>query len=616
MNASASAAETQPSVPTANLRLRRAEVPPASTWDLSDLYADDAAWQADAAQVDADSRALEPWRGRVLDHAAGLYALLTAYDALHGRLMRVSTYAYLRNAEDGTEPANQARVAQVAALQARVEARLSFFESELMALNEDTLRLWLKDVPGLAVYADWLREQLAQQPHRLGAECEQVLAALGPVLNAPYMTYLRSKSGDWRFAPFADASGQPVENSVNAFESRWETHPDPQLRRAAWQSFTQGLVAMQHSCAATFSTEVTKQVTLAQLRRFPSTEAALLHEHRLPVDVMHRVVDVVMQELAPPMQRLARLRKRVLGLDTLLPCDLKAPLDGATTASMDIDRAGTLILQALEVMGPEYGALMRRALSERWIDAADNIGKSSGAFCASPHGVHPFLLITWSNTMRNVFTLAHELGHAGHFGLAMQAQPWINLRPALPFIEAPSILNELLLARHLLATTSDPLLRRSVILQVLGTFHHNFVTHLLEAELQRRVIAHAEAGGAITADYLNDCKGRILEAFWGDTVQIDDGARRTWMRQPHYYMGLYPYTYAVGLVASVALMQRIEREGDAAVQDWLGALKAGGTQSPMALLQVAGVDLRTPAPIQAAVAYAAALIDELESLFP
>jgi oligoendopeptidase F len=185
----------------------------------------------------------------------------------------------------------------------------------------------------------------------------------------------------------------------------------------------------------------------------------------------------------------------------------------------------------------------------------------------------------------------------------------------MPFVEAPSIMNEMLLAQHILAGSQDRRMRRSVILQVLGTYHHNFVTHLLEAELQRQVYALAEGGRSITAALLNERKGSILARFWGDTVTIDDGARMTWMRQPHYYMGLYPYTYSVGLVAATAMSLRVQQDGQPAVQRWLDVLKAGGTRKPLELLQMAGIDLHTPQPIHDAVAYVGRLIDELEQSF-
>ena len=469
--------------------------------------------------------------------------------------------------------------------------------------------------PGLADFKVPMDELLAQRPHRLGAEAEQVLASLSEVLNAPYMTYNRSKSGDMHFASFSDDAGKVYANSVNGFESNFETHSDTSVRRGAWASFSAGLKAYNQTYSATIATEINKNVVMAKLRQHRSTEDYLLHGHQIPRTVYRNILDIIQAELAPHMRRYARLRRRVLGLDKLLYCDIKAPLDPAYNPRVTYQEGCQLILDSLAVMGPEYCNFARRAMDERWVDRADNIGKSSGAFCASPHGVHPYILITWSDTMRNVFTLAHELGHGGHFGLAMQHQRLVNTRPAMPFIEAPSTMNEMLLAQHVLGQSQDQRLRRSVIMQVLGTYHHNFVTHLLEAELQRQVYALAEGGQSITAALLNERKGQILSTFWGDTVEIDDGARMTWMRQPHYYLGLYPYTYSVGLVASTAMSLLVQQEGQPAVQRWLQVLKAGGTAKPMELMQMAGIDMQSPQPIHDAVAYVGRLIDELETSF-
>jgi len=327
------------------------------------------------------------------------------------------------------------------------------------------------------------------------------------------------------------------------------------------------------------------------------------------------ILGIIRTELAPHMQRYARLRRRVLGLDRMLHCDIKAPLDADFEPHIPYDEACETLLASMEPMGADYVDFVRTALTRRWVDRADNIGKSTGAFCSSPYGAHPYILVTWAGTTRNVFTLAHELGHAAHFGLAMEHQRFVNLRPAMPFVEAPSIMHEMLLARHILARSDDPRTRRNVVMQLLGTYHHNFVTHLLEAELQHRVYALAEAGQAVTAALLNRCKGEILEEFWGDAVTIDDGACMTWMRQPHYYMGLYPYTYLVGLVAATAMSEKVAQEGAAAVQRWLRALRAGGTMKPLELLELAGIDLASPAPIRAAVSYVGSLIDELERSF-
>ncbi len=256
--------------------------------------------------------------------------------------------------------------------------------------------------------------------------------------------------------------------------------------------------------------------------------------------------------------------------------------------------------------------LSKKGFKERWVDLADNVGKSTGAFCSSPYGSHPYILITWQNTMRDCFTLAHEFGHAGHFYLANKNQCIMNVRPSMYFVEAPSTMNELLLAQHLLATTDDKRMRRWVILQLLGTYYHNFVTHLLEGEYQRRVYTLAEEGGALTATTLTEIKTNVLSTFWGDSVEIDEGAGLTWMRQPHYYMGLYSYTYSAGLTASTAVAQMIKEEGQPAVDRWLDVLRAGGTMKPLELMKHAGVDMSKPDAIRRAVSYVGSLIDELE----
>ena len=596
-------------------RLARADVPPESTWNLDDLFVDEATWDAEYRALDEARQTLLPYVGRLADSAATLLACLTQQESLQARFVRVSTFAHLRNAQDGSHPPYQAAAARVAALYARMAASESFVDSEILAFPEQLLQQFMATEPGLADFKVPMDELLAQRPHRLGAEAEQVLASLSEVLNAPYMTYNRSKSGDMHFASFSDDAGKVYANSVNGFESNFETHSDTSVRRGAWASFSAGLKAYNQTYSATIATEINKNVVMAKLRQHRSTEDYLLHGHQIPRTVYRNILDIIQAELAPHMRRYARLRRRVLGLDKLLYCDIKAPLDPAYNPRVTYQEGCQLILDSLAVMGPEYCNFARRAMDERWVDRADNIGKSSGAFCASPHGVHPYILITWSDTMRNVFTLAHELGHGGHFGLAMQHQRLVNTRPAMPFIEAPSTMNEMLLAQHVLGQSQDQRLRRSVIMQVLGTYHHNFVTHLLEAELQRQVYALAEGGQSITAALLNERKGQILSTFWGDTVEIDDGARMTWMRQPHYYLGLYPYTYSVGLVASTAMSLLVQQEGQPAVQRWLQALKAGGTAKPMELMQMAGIDMQSPQPIHDAVAYVGRLIDELETSF-
>ncbi|HLO03541.1 MAG TPA: oligoendopeptidase F, partial [Symbiobacteriaceae bacterium] len=546
-------------------RLTRAQVKIEETWNLDDLFPSNEAWEKGLAACEAALPTVTQYQGRLAESAATLRDALGAQEKLTVQFIRVMTYASLRNSEDGTSPANQGMMARIQALGAKFNAATTFFKSEILAMPVDTVEAWIAGDAELAVFANNLRDTLADKPYTLSPETEKVLASFGEVFGAPYMTYLRSRTSDMQFASFTDAEGNEQANSFNGFEGGWEIVPEVATRHAAWESFVNGLRPYQNTYSATWATEVKKNVVMAKVRGFGSAQEMLIHGQRVTMDAYNNLLDVIQTELSPHMRRYANLKKRVLGLDKMKWIDLKAPLDPTYSPATNFDAARDIILEALSPLGDEYCAGMKRALTERWCDLPDNVGKGGGAFCSSPYGVHPFILITWKNSMRDVFTMAHELGHAGHFLMAQKYQRYVNNRPSTFFIEAPSTMNEMFLGQHLLKGSTDPRFRRWVIMQFLGTYYHNYVTHILEGELQRRIYNLAETGAPITAVTLSTTKGQILSDFWGDTVEIDEGAKLTWMRQPHYYMGLYPYTYSAGLTCSTAAMQQIQAEGQPAI---------------------------------------------------
>ncbi len=596
-------------------RLTRSEVPADQTWNLADLFADLSSWEKELEAIDSELPSLAAFKGSLGESALRFKDCLNAQEALYERLVRLFTYASLRLSEDGTDPVNQAAFGKVSALAAKWDAGTAFIKSEILALPVGTVERFVTEDSELASLRFYLDKMLKTRPHQLSEETEVALAALGEVHGAPYLTYERAKSSDMQFPSFMDGEGKERELSFALYEDAYEDSADLTTRRNAYAAFVKGLKGYQNTLAATFATEIKKNVTLARLRKYPSATEMLLESHLVTTEAYNNVLDIIQAELAPHMRRYAALRKRVLGLDKMLYCDIEAPIDPSFNPKISYEEASDLILEALSVMGPEYGKIMRTALKERWVDLADNVGKSTGAFCSSPYGNHSYILITWTDSARGALVLAHELGHAGHFELANRYQRLANTEPSMFFVEAPSTINELLVGQHMMAKSEDVRMRRWVIMQFLATYHHNFVRHLLEGELQRRVYAKAEAGEPITAQTLSKTKGEILEQFWGDAVEIDDGARLTWMRQPHYYMGLYPYTYSAGLTLATAVAQLIREEGQPAVERWLQVLKAGGTRGPLELAAMAGVDMSKPDAIRKAVSYVGSLVDELEASF-
>lgn len=601
---------------TMEKRLSRSEVPVDMTWNLDDLFSSDQEWEAELKEIEEDVKKFGGFKGSLHTEPKALLECLTAQEELTKKLVKVRTYASLKQSADGTDPLNQAISAKVAAIGTQAMSALSFISSEILDFEDGKIEGFLQEEPDLEPFKKNLLELLETKKHKLSPETEEVLAALGEVHSAPYNIYGMAKLADMQFSSIQDEEGNELSVSFAVFESRYEFSPDTYVRRKAYESFISTLKQYKNTIAATYATEVKKQVTLAKLRNYESVTDMLLEPQQVTQEMYNNQIDIIYKELAPYMRRFAQLKKKVLGLDKMMFCDLKAPFDPEFDPSITYDEARDLITESLKVMGPDYTAMIEKGFDERWVDLADNVGKSTGAFCSSPYGSHPYILITWADNMRGCFTLAHEFGHAGHFYLASQNQRILNVRPSMYFIEAPSTMNEMLLAQHLLEKNKDDAqMSRWVILQLLGTYYHNFVTHLLEAEYQRRVYAHAEAGKALTAKTLTEIKTDVLEGFWGDTVEIDEGAGLTWMRQPHYYMGLYPYTYSAGLTASTAVSQLFKEEGQPAVDRWLEVLRAGGTMKPLDLLKHAGLDMSTPEPVRKAVAYVGSLIDELEQSY-
>lgn len=589
----------------------RKDVPVEQTWDLKVLLENEADFEPVLAQLVENALYFERnYQGTITD-AHKVIEVLTAFEALEKSIVPIGTYASLTIQADHTDDVAQMRAAKFSTAVGKITSSLSFVRSELLSLDEEIL----KEASLLSpVYKLYLEDLLKRKPHQLQPEVEKVLAALNPTFEAPYETYNTAKLVDMHFGEF-EANGEKHPLSFVLYENGWEFEADTNVRRSAFKAFSNKLREYQHTTAKIYNTHIQQEKTMADLRGFDSVIDYLLFDQDVDRSLYNRQIDLITKELAPHMRRYAKLIQKANGIDNMTFADLKIALDPDYDPRLTMAEAKNYVENALAVLGQDYTNMIEKAFNERWIDFAPNKGKSTGAFCSSPYGSHPYILMSWNERMNEVFTLIHELGHAGHFANTHAHQSYFNSRPSLYFIEAPSTMNEMLLANYLLTHNEDLRFKRWVISNIVSkTYYHNFVTHLLEAAYQRKVYELIDAGEAVNATILNQLKRTVLEDFWGDTVDIIEGAELTWMRQPHYYMGLYPYTYSAGLTISTQVSQRIVKEGDKAVDEWLAVLQAGGTKSPVELAQMAGVDVTTDQPLCETIAYIGHLIDELERL--
>lgn len=581
------------------------------TWDLTAIFKTEEDYKRAVEEARDLAVSIEADFKERLNDAENINMCLSQLQKLNVIILQTATYASLWTSVDQTNVESQERKMKLSNLMSKIDSSLSFIKSEIIQASDEELEKALKMSNENQGY---IRDIIRRKPYVLHPETEKALAALSDTLDAPYSIYNKAKLGDMDFGTFTvDGKEHPL--SFVTFEGEWEYEKDVKLRRAAFDAFSDKIREYQHTIAGTYQTQVQKEKTMADLRGFDSVIDSLLFPQKVSRELYDRQIDLIMEHLAPHMQKYARLLQKIHGLEEMTFADLKIDVDPEFEPEITVEESRKYIQEALSVLGDEYMEAIDRAYEERWIDFVQNKGKSTGAFCSSPYGIHPFILISWTERMREVFVLAHELGHAGHFYLAQKEQNIFDTRPSTYFIEAPSTMNEMLMANHLMKNTSDLRMKRWVLSSMISrTYYHNFVTHLLEAHYQREVYRLIDAGESVQAAKLNQIKKNTLETFWKDVVTINEGAELTWMRQPHYYMGLYPYTYSAGLTIATEVSQRILREGQSALDDWKNVLKAGGTKTPLELAMMAGVDISTDEPLLNTISHIGAIIDEIVEL--
>jgi oligoendopeptidase F len=532
---------------------------------------------------------------------------LTTFQDIQARLTRIGAYGSLQASSDSISEENQMRQGKAMIRFQNFSKKMAFLSNELKQLPNELLNEASEMDENNGHY---LREIIEDKKHTLLPEVEKTLVALSPVLNAAYVNYNRFKLADMKFNDFVVA-GVTYPNSFTLFENEYEYEGNPLVRRSAYETFYQKLAEYQHGFASNYQAHVQKEKILSELRGYPSVFDYLLHDQKVTKDFLDRQIDLIMEKLAPAMRRYALLLKQVHGLDKMTYADLKIAVDPTFEPRVTIEASKALLIEGLSVLGSEYNQIVRRAFEERWIDFPQNQGKSTGGFCSSPYGASSYILINWNGQMDEVMVLAHELGHAGHFQYANANQSILNTRPSMYFVEAPSTTNELLMANHLIKnakSTREETWLKSVMIS--RTYYHNFVTHLLEAAFQREVYYKVDQKQPLSTHILKNLKLDVLRKFWGDAVEIPDWAGLTWMRQPHYFMGLYPYTYSAGLTLGTKVSKLIEQK-TIQPQAWIEVLKAGGTKTPLELAKMVGVDLSTDQPLTEVIEEISNIIDDI-----
>ena len=588
----------------------RHEVNINETWAIEELFENDEVFLDSLDELKSLSDDFTN-KYKSLNSADQIYEALEAYGEIRALTDRLATFASITTEVDTTDGKVMKRFANFVNEMSKIDANLSFFESMLAKTDTNLLEEAKKKHPE---YKYYLERVIDNSKYLLSNQTEKVLANLVPTFDAPYKSYADIRYGDMAFEDF-EYDGEQIVLNHNTFEEFLEADPRDDLRREAFARYHDVLRKYQNSDASVYVTHVENEKRLADIRGYETVFDYLLSRQDIDKEIYENHIDTIMAELAPHMRKYAKIIQKIYGLDEMTYADLKLSIDPEYEPEVSIDQARDYIIEGLSNLGEEYVEVLNRAFDERWIDYAQNIGKRTGAFAAGPYGSHPFIMTTYNNKMSQVMTLAHELGHAGQFYYSNGSQNALNNDMSMYFVEAPSTANEITMERFLLNKAKDDREKLWILSTMISkTYYHNFVTHFIEAAFQREVYRKIEAGENLSTDDLSQLFTETLEKFWGDSVKLIDGAELTWMRQPHYYMGLYPYTYSAGLTVGTIISDKIVNGDDKDRKNWIEVLKLGGSVSPIDLAHAAGVDMTTTKPISETIEFIGSLIDQIDEL--
>jgi oligoendopeptidase F len=598
---------------------RRSELPKEQTWNIEALFASSQEWQKALEAVLASLGELEPFRGRLGESAQTLLRALQTRDRLQLEAGKVFMYASLNHSTDGSEPLYTSMLTQARAALARLGAAAAYIEPEILGIPLERLEAWMQAEPELALYRHYFEGLYSRKPFVRSGEVEAVLAAVSDPLAAHSATASAATNADMSFKP-VEYAGQsfPV---AHATIGELLLHPEPAVRRAAWESYADGHLAFKNTLASTLQGSIKAYAFQARTRGYKSSLEMALAVSRT-VDNIPRVVFDNLLSLfranLPTWHRFWRLRKKAMGgkLHTFdLPIyDSPAPI--VQSPKVTFAQACEIICRGMEPLGREYVEPMRRGLfEERWVDWGQNQGKRAGAYSSGLKGTFPYILMSWSDDLYSLSTLAHELGHSMHSYFTRNAQPIVYARYSLFIAEVASNFNQAMVRSMLLREAPDPAYRLAVLEEAFSNFHRYLFVMPTLARFELELYERVEAGGAITAPFLTERLAELFAEGYGGEVEIDkERLGAGWMNFSHLYSPFYVYQYATGIAAANALAREVLEQGEIAAKRYMEFLKAGDSLYPLEALKIAGIDMTRPEPLERGFAVLEGMVDEFEAL--
>lgn len=590
----------------------RSEIAEADKWALEDLFLTDADWKAAVKQLEEQLAQLKGYAGKVSASADALYAYLTLADETENLFEKVLVYSNEKMHEDMGNSTYQGYAAQAQAAATRLSAAEAFFEPELLAMEESRLQGFLKEDPKLEKYRLLIDRIWRRKEHTLSAAEEEILAKTYEMATAPDDIFSMFNDADAKFGTIRDENGKEVELTHGRFGGFMESS-DRRVRKEAFEALYQTYDQFKNTLAATYSANVKKAKFYADVRKYPSALAAALAPGNIPTEVYDNLIETVHRFL-PAMYRYVALRKRALGVEKLHMYDVYVPLVADQTKKIPFAEAKEIVKRGLAPMGEEYVSHLEEGFDHRWIDVYENRGKRSGAYSWGAYGTHPYVLLNYQGKLDDVFTLAHEMGHALHSWYSNANQPYVYSGYLIFVAEVASTCNESLLMQYLLKESKDKKEKAYLLNHFIDQFKGTLFRQTMFAEFEKITHEMYAKGESLTAERLCAVYMDLNRKYFGEEMVSDPQIALEWARIPHFYTEFYVYQYATGFSCAIALSKRILEMGEAGVADYMKFLKGGCSKDPIELLKMAGVDISTPKPVEDALQLFEELVSELEEL--
>ncbi|WZL74266.1 oligoendopeptidase F [Clostridiaceae bacterium 35-E11] len=592
--------------------VQRKDISDTFKWKLEKMYESDEQWEQDIKEIREKIKALLQYKEQLGASSENLFHALQLNDEISQKLENVFVYAKMRKDEDNRITKYQAMSDKAQGLAVEVQSSLSFMIPEIISISEEKIKSYLQSNEKLQLYTFFFEELLRQKDHILSKEEEQILAQMGELATAPKNIFGMINNADIKFPVIQDENGEEIEVTKGRYIKLME-NSNRSVRKNAFEALYSAYDKQKNTIAATLNYSVKKDVFYAKVRKYESAIKASLDGDNIPITVYDNLIETVEEHL-DTMYRYVRLRKKALGVDELHMYDLYTPMVQEVKIDVPYEKAKEQVLKGLSPLGSEYIKVLQKGFDEGWIDVYENEGKTSGAYSFGTYQSAPYVLLNYQDSVNDMFTLAHEMGHSLHSYYSHANQPYIYGSYTIFVAEVASTVNEALLMEYLLKNTQDKKEKMYLLNHYLEQFRGTVYRQTMFAAFEKIIHEKVEKGEALTPESLSQEYMALNKKYYGPDIVLDQEIQMEWARIPHFYNAFYVYKYATGYAAAISLSQGILKDNEKAVPKYLDFLKGGGSDYPINLLKNAGVDMTTTAPIHKALEVFRNLVDEMEKI--